>query len=134
LQGYDLEHPVIQILMNQKPASEFLEEELQMREMLAYPPFSRLVRFRIEHENENACRDFSTQVADELRKELGPEHEHRLMGPSEALLYRAQNRYRFDIYFKSPTVDLLYRISRGVRQMASQAEINLIVDVDPYNS
>jgi len=59
-----------------------------------------------------------------LKKILGPELEDRLMGPSEALLFRAHNRYRFDLYFKAPTVELLYRASTGIKNLARQAEID----------
>ena len=134
LQGYDLEHPVIQVLLEKKAKAEFLEEELAMRELLAYPPFSRLVRFRFEHENEQECRNFAEKTAESVRRELGEELSVRMMGPSEALLFRAQNRYRFDLYFKSPGVEWLHRISRGVKDLARAAEFNLVVDVDPYNS
>jgi len=134
LQGYDLEHPVLKVLMGELPKAEFIREELEMREALAYPPFSRLVRYRFDDESEDRCREFAIRVGEEIRTLLGPAQSHRLMGPSEALLYRAQNRYRFDLYFKSPNLDLLYRVSKGVKALARNAEMNVVVDVDPYNS
>ena len=134
LQGYDLEHPVIQILKGEGKLQEFIEDELDMRKMLHYPPDSRLVRYRFEHEFEENCKEFATRVGEQVRAELGEALGHRVLGPSEALLYRAQNRYRFDLYFKSPTLDLLFKVSRAVRQMSSDAGFNLVVDVDPYNS
>jgi primosomal protein N' len=56
------------------------------------------------------------------------------MGPSEALLFRAQNRYRFDVYFKSPNAELLFKVSKEVKKMAKARAIDVVVDVDPYNS
>ena len=134
LQGYDLEHPVIQILTGKQSQEIFVEEELGLRQLLFYPPFSRLVRYRFEHEKDSVCRDFSDQVAAEVRKFLGTKLEERLMGPSEALLFRANNRYRFDLYFKSPNADLLFKVSREVKRLAQSSEVNAIVDVDPYQS
>ncbi len=138
LQGYDLEHPVVRVVQGELSHEEFVQEELSMREMLSYPPFSRLVRFRFDHEAEDACREFALEVAGRVRAMLasapGGGEEHRVLGPSEALLFRAQNRYRFDLYFKAPSLDLLYRVSKGVRAIASERGMNVVVDVDPYNS
>ncbi len=134
LQGYDLEHPVVQILTGQKDAGSFLEEELELRKSLFYPPFSRLVRFRFEHEDENICRHFADRVRANLVGLISEDNENRLMGPSEALLFRAQNRYRYDLYFKAPNVELLFKVSRQVRALAEASELEVIVDVDPYNS
>jgi len=134
LQGYDLEHPVLKVLSGDLAREEFIRSELEMREALSYPPYSRLVRYRFDHEDEEKAREFALQVGEQVRGLLGSAHQHRLMGPSEALLFRAHNRYRFDLYFKSPNLDLLYRVSKGVKSMASNQEMNVVVDVDPYNS
>jgi primosomal protein N' (replication factor Y) len=134
LQGYDLEHPVIRILKGEATIHDFVEDELEMRKMLHYPPDSRLVRYRFEHEREDQCKEFASRIGSLVRKELGEAWEDRVLGPSEALLFRAQNRYRYDLYFKSPTLDLLFKVSRAVRQVSSDSGFNLVVDVDPYNS
>ncbi|MBU6153616.1 MAG: primosomal protein N' [Bdellovibrionales bacterium] len=134
LQGYDLDHPVIKILRGEGSLSEFVTDELEMRKMLHYPPDSRLVRYRFEHEQEGRCKEFASRVGSLVRGELGEELADRVLGPSEALLFRAQNRYRYDLYFKSPTLDLLFRVSRSVRRVSAEAGVNLVVDVDPYHS
>jgi primosomal protein N' (replication factor Y) len=137
LQGYDLEHPVVRVVQGLLSHEEFVQEELSMREALSYPPFSRLVRFRFDHEAEDPCREFALEVAGSVRTMLESAKggaEHRVLGPSEALLFRAQNRYRFDLYFKAPSLELLYRVSKGVRAVAAGRGMNVVVDVDPYNS
>ena len=134
LQGYDLEHPVIKILTGELDQKTFLDEELELRRLLSYPPFSRFVRFRFEDESEVVCRRVADKAIIELRKLLTPELESRLMGPSEALLFRAQNRYRYDIYFKAPNAELLFRTSRKIKQLSREVLVDVVVDVDPYNS
>jgi primosomal protein N' (replication factor Y) len=134
IQGYDLEHPVIQVLTGEMDRKDFLSEELAMREMLSYPPFSRLVRFRFESKEESVSREAARGAAEELRRLLPEEFRGRLLGPSEALLPRANGRYRHDIYFKSPGVELLYRAGQAVRSWVGEQEVDLIVDVDPYHS
>jgi primosomal protein N' (replication factor Y) len=134
IQGYDLEHPVIRVLTGELDRGDFLNEELAMRELLAYPPFSRLVRFRFESKEEAASREAARGAAEELRRLLPEEFRTRLLGPSEALLPRANGQYRFDLYFKSPGVELLYRAGQAVRAWIGEQEVDLIVDVDPYHS
>jgi primosomal protein N' (replication factor Y) len=134
LQGYDLEHPVIKILTGEANHQEFVESEIELRKLLFYPPFSRFVRYRVEHENEQTAKQFGDRMAAEAKRFLGAELESRIMGPSEALLFRAQNRYRFDLYFKAPTVDLLYKLSRKIKALAQNLDLTLIIDVDPYQS
>ena len=134
LQGYDLEHPVIKILTGEAEIDAFVEEELKLRQELFYPPFSRFVRFRIEHENENQAKRFADQLTNVAKSFAGEALKSRIMGPSEALLFRAQNRYRFDFYFKAPSVELLYKLSRKVKNRAQEWEISLVIDVDPYQS
>lgn len=134
LQGYDLEHPVIQILTGAATLDDFIDQEMELRKLLHYPPFSRLVRYRFEHENESTCRAFSDQVAQKVREFLGEAQESRVMGPSEALLFRALNRYRFDFYFKSPNAELLFKVSHEIKRLAADNVVSVIVDVDPYQS
>jgi len=134
LQGYDLEHPVIKIINGEAPLETFIEEELAQRKMLFYPPFSRFVRFRVEDEDEQKAKNFVNRLGGEARRFVGPDFEERVMGPSEALLFRAQNRYRFDLYFKSPSTDLLYKLSRRLKALSVEAQVDLIIDVDPYQS
>jgi primosomal protein N' (replication factor Y) len=134
LQGYDLEHPVIKILTGEAPIEDFVEQELQLRSELFYPPFSRFVRFRVEHENEGEAKRLASELTLVAKRFVGETHVTRIMGPSEALLFRAQNRYRFDFYFKAPSVELLYKLSRTVKNRAQELDASLVIDVDPYQS
>lgn len=138
IQGYDLEHPVLKLVQGGAAAKEekelFIQEELELRKALFYPPFSRFVRYRFEHEDEPTLKRKVETVAHRLSQEEGTPMEGRIMGPSEALLFRANNRYRYDLYFKAPTVESLFKVSRKVKILAQHEEIDLTIDVDPYSS
>jgi primosomal protein N' (replication factor Y) len=133
IQGYDLEHPVLKILTGIESKDSFIAEELELREALHYPPFGRFVRYRFEHADAKVLQQKVDKISGLLRTEAG-ELASRLMGPSESLLFRANNVYRFDVYFKAPTLDALFAISQRVKSLSHQEELNLIVDVDPYSS
>jgi primosomal protein N' (replication factor Y) len=138
IQGYDLDHPVIQLLMAgptmEEDRKKFIEDELELRKLLFYPPFSRFVRYRFEHVDAQTLKNKVERLAEDLRQSEGEKLESRVMGPSEALLFRANNRYRYDLYFKAPTVESLFKVSRKVKKMAEVQELDLVVDVDPYSS
>ncbi len=133
IQGYDLEHPVIKVLRGEESQEQFIEDELMMRKELHYPPFSRFVRFRFFGKNEFELRKKIERMIEYLSGESETERS-RLMGPSEALLFKANNDYRFDLYFKAPTIDALMILSKKLKSMAQIEEIELVVDVDPYTS
>ncbi len=134
IQGYDLEHPVLKILMGEESKEDFINNELELRQALHYPPFSRFVRYRFEANDVDLLKIKVNRMMDALRLELGKVAEERLMGPSEALLFRANQFYRFDVYYKAATLDELFSVSRRVKKMALIEEIDLTVDVDPYSS
>ena len=133
IQGYDLEHPVIKVLCGEESKDQFIESELDLRKQLNYPPFSRFVRFRFYGKNESELRFKTKRMIEHLEKESEFERS-RLMGPSEALLFKANTDYRFDLYFKAPTIDALMKLSKKLKSMAAVEEIELVVDVDPYTS
>ena len=133
IQGYDLEHPVIRVLQGAQSQESFLEEELSMRKELHYPPFSRFVRFRFFGKNEQLLRKKVELITERVFQESENERS-RMMGPSEALLFRTNNDYRFDFYYKAPTIDALMKLSKRLKTMAQAEEVELIVDVDPYTS
>ena len=133
IQGFDLGHPVIRVLCGEQSRDEFISGELEIRKELHYPPFSRLVRFRFQGKNEGQLRNKVERIIQAVEKESENDRS-RMMGPSEALLFRANQEYRFDFYFKAPTIDRLMKLSKRLKHLAQIEEIELIVDVDPYTS
>jgi primosomal protein N' (replication factor Y) len=133
IQGFDLEHTVIKVLQGEQTVEDFVEEELQMRKELNYPPFSRFVRFRFQGKDESKLRRKVEMMVEHIHKESENDRS-RMMGPSEALLFRANHEYRFDFYYKAPTIDALMKLSKKLKMMATVEEVELIVDVDPYTS
>jgi primosomal protein N' (replication factor Y) len=133
IQGFDLDHTVIKVLQGEVSQESFIDEELQLRKELNYPPFSRFVRFRFQGKNESVLRKKVETMIDHLQKESENDRS-RMMGPSEALLFRANHEFRFDFYFKAPTIDALMKLSKKLKGMAEVEEVELVVDVDPYTS
>lgn len=134
VQGYDLEHPVLKVINGEVSVLEFRETELEMRRLLHYPPFSRFVRYRFSGREDRPLKRAVEKIAEFARSMTDDGSRDRWLGPSEALLFRANRMFRFDLYFKAPRVEDLFKATQAVKKMALELEIDLVVDVDPYNS
>jgi primosomal protein N' (replication factor Y) len=102
----------------------FVAAELEARERLGYPPFSRLVRLTFAHTNPRFARDEAMRMQRTLsqrRAELGSDAV--IVGPSPAYVPRVRGRYRWQIVIRGRQPDALLRES----PMAA----NWSVDIDP---
>jgi primosomal protein N' (replication factor Y) (superfamily II helicase) len=138
IQTFQPDAPVLSVLLGERTEEEFLAEECELRQALAYPPFGRMARLRIESSDRNEAVSRCEAIANLLRS-LQPSIENdepgvRLdyLGPSEAFLERAKGIYRWDLLIKSSSVRALGRSILVAKQRAAQDRWTLLVDVDPY--
>ncbi len=134
IQGYDLNHPVIQVLTEEASAHDLIQQEMDLRRQLFYPPFSRFIRFRFEGADVDSLKMKSQKIIDEVRKTYDADFQDRILGPSEALLFKAKNHYRWDAYLKARTIEELIRTSKTVKKLAVNEGIQVTLDVDPYSA
>ena len=115
----------------------FYREELRFREALNYPPFSRLVNFRIVGNNEKQA----AKVAEEMGRigqtllKTPASGGIDLLGPSMAPLSKVKGKYRWQMLAKGKNSRLLRQFAR---ELSSQLEdriksagVHLDIDVDP---
>lgn len=137
IQTLDPEHSVLKVLTGGISLQEFIENELEFRKELHYPPYSRLVRFRWEGKEQTKIQ----QIADSICSSwsLLPENirnEITLMGPAEPLVARQDNQFRIDICLKSiSSIQNLHQVVRYVKELAYEPckkhRVVLTVDFDP---
>ncbi len=123
-------HPVFQQLGDYE---RFATETLRTRQLLRYPPCSRLALLRIESPNRQAALDVAWDLQRRLRATADGELI-RVLGPAIAALPRLVGRWRFQILLKGQedtawrswlkAADFGARKARGVR---------VHVDVDPLH-
>lgn len=133
IQTYADEHPVLQALTEQITESTFYETERDLRLILHYPPFGRLVRFRVVHADSGICRRQITELAQALSESLrqNPGAQTEILGPSEAFIERVQGKFRFDLLIKSARVEFIQRMTRLAKQLSREKGWELIADIDP---
>jgi primosomal protein N' (replication factor Y) len=138
IQTYQPDAPVIDVLLGHRTEENFLEEEREIRIALAYPPFGRMARLRIESNDRNEAVRQTEAIAQALRSCVSDLERDEsglrldILGPSEAFLERAKGIFRWDILVKSSSVRALGAILQRAKSIAAKEKWALLVDVDPY--
>ncbi len=132
IQTYDVDHPVLQVLTGRMREDEFLESERELRQALAYPPFGRLARVRVESSDRNEAAQRCSELAETVRKLAQNPDDVDILGPSEAFLEKAKGVYRWDLLLKATRIGPLHRACQGVRELSQTKRWQVLVDIDPY--
>ena len=115
----------------------FYQEESQFRRALDYPPFSRLINFRLVGNSEKKTKAVSEEMGrigrDLLKKGYGKGIE--ILGPSAAPFAKMRGKFRWQMLAKGKSPKLLHKFAQ---ELAFQLEeetkgkgVNLDIDVDP---
>jgi len=136
VQSYYPDHYSIQLAMKQDYAS-FYEKEIRYRRLIGFPPFSRLVLWRIESNSEDAARGKAWDLYVLLNEGLKAAMDLTLLPPVEAPLYRLRDYYRWQVALKSRDHRAFRPLlaSEKVQQFLSQRKpgLRIIQDIDPWD-
>lgn len=136
LQTYNPEHPSVRFALSHN-SSGFLDEELELRKSLDQPPFSRFISLRANGLDEEKTRDFAGRMKRTAERFLLslPPGSLRVLGPSEAPIYKLRNRFRWQIIIVSGNLGLLRNYASALYDSLKRhaSGIKLTVDVDPYD-
>lgn len=112
-------------------ADAFYGEELEMRRVSGFPPFSRLVHLVVRSQSCETASQAASFLVCLLQKEGIPESE--LLGPSEAPVARANGQYRFHCLIRSQHPQKYSELLReAVGRTAKEFKgCRVDIDVDP---
>jgi primosomal protein N' (replication factor Y) len=99
IQGYDLKHYAIDSLT--KGYDSFYKEALYERKLSQYEPFSRVSQFLIE--GQSYLKTY--QIAFLLKKRLANLDDLVVLGPSQALIKKIRENFRFVVTIKYKDID-----------------------------
>jgi primosomal protein N' (replication factor Y) len=119
----------------------FYAREIQFRESLNYPPFTRFVQLKISGKVREKVRDHALVIGGHCRRLIArnPAHDRpiEVMGPIEAPMTRIAGRYRWQILVKSGSVAALHGLVRELRfecsKEFSRPYARVAIDVDPIS-
>ncbi|MBU0504613.1 primosomal protein N' [bacterium] len=80
----------------------FANDELEFREALQYPPYSRLIQFRFISHQEARLKDFMGTWAvflNQVRQKTNSD-EFKILGPAEMPVYKVRGKYRYHVLLK----------------------------------
>lgn len=116
----------------------FAEQEMRFREALRYPPYGRLIHFRVQSTERRTTQDTAFKLA-QRAKTLKAQNlayaEIELLGPAEAPLAKIRNMYRHQFLIKGARSDVLNSFARQIVGDESwiPARTRILIDVDPIN-
>jgi primosomal protein N' (replication factor Y) len=138
LQTYNPDHFSIEAA-RQQDFESFYQQEIGFRNALQYPPYSRLVQFKISGKNLQETKKHAYLLGDlcqSLKAGQGTQYQGiDIMGPIEASLTRIARRYRWQILLKGVNTRVLHQfvnhLMRDHAGVFSHPQVLVAIDVDP---
>jgi primosomal protein N' (replication factor Y) len=118
----------------QKPFGIFYDLEMQNRQVLNYPPYTRVIRIELRHKNQL----FLESQAEAFRNIMLSSFGETLLGPEYPYITRLRNEYRQVAMLKIPRTSSVDKVRKALAeridvyyQAAPQKTMRILVDVDP---
>lgn len=114
---------------------EFYENEIEMRELLDYPPYSKMIRVVLSSKNEFRAEKSALEIElhlSEYIKKLSLDETILVLGPSPCVISKIKDEYRFNILIKNKLSENGHRtILRFLKSIKLPQDIKMVVDIDP---
>ncbi len=130
IQTLNPDHSVFKFVLNQDYFG-FFENEMEMREALNYPPFSRITRLVVRGKDEDRVEEVSHSLGEiilETVKSHGMKVE--VLGPTPAPLSKTGGNFRYHIVLKSATLQGIPDLLRQAISRTDRKKVYIEVDID----
>ena len=112
----------------------FYEQEIEFRQQLRYPPYSRVALFTLKGRNEDKVKVSSDYIRKELETHGASIGDLIIAGPAPAPLMRAEGFYRYQIMLRTRW---MAKLSRCLGELLTvwrlPEDISMALDIDPTN-
>ena len=131
IQTYNPEH--YSLLAAQKhDYIQFYQKEIQMRQLMEYPPFCHMVRILVSDYSSGNLPEQMQQMAQHIAEQY-PQLE--LLGPSEAPVAMVRKRYRFHLILKGDSLETLREAAEVGQKFMNLSRksktLRILIDVEP---
>lgn len=135
IQTYNPQHYSL-VFSSRQDFEPFAHEELVNRHELLYPPWSRLARYLVASHNEKQLLADIAKNQDKVKSIQMKYYTQdvKILGFTPAPLAKINNRYRYHLVIKAPSVALMKSVLDDLEAMISfhdKTKINL--DIDPIS-
>jgi primosomal protein N' (replication factor Y) len=132
IQSFIPDNATIQ-LASQQNYIKFYEDEIQVRELFAYPPFAHLAKFSFSGEILEQVQSNAIAFRSYLISQLPDAYE--ILPAIPAGRSKVKDRYRYQFLVKGPSI---YRLSDAIQTVRGRwrmhASVRLVIDIDPLNT
>lgn len=135
LQTYEPEHSSIQFASSYDYEG-FFKEEIKVRNLMGYPPFSDILEISIIGENDNIVQNASRDICKGIKEILKEYDKLEILGPSACGVRKIKDMYRWQIIIKGTTNDKINNdIKNYVYDIIKQEYngVKVSLDVNPSN-
>lgn len=138
IQTFNMKNEVIQKTVENNYEG-YYEHELQMRRLLNYPPFGRLIIIVLSSKDElkleNRTKEFYEILQQNIRQVINVYENEMLSEPFKAPIYKINGRYRNQIFikFNRENINKIKKIIRQIVNKLDYNDVRISIDVDPIN-
>ena len=112
----------------------FYSRELQSRQLLGFPPFSRLFRFVFRSKNQEKALSFASVFAQMLSRMQPAGYRFQMLGPAECPLAIISDNYRYQIIINTDQFAAAHGVlSAALAAFKVPAGVYVETDVDPLS-
>jgi primosomal protein N' (replication factor Y) len=134
IQTYNPDNPIIMMAVNQDYRS-FYEQEIKLRKLLNYPPFTRLLRIVFSSLGEDTVREFALAKAQYIEDIIdASEEDVMLLGPAPCPINKINNRFRYQLIIKCSSLDLLRSIASYILASVTSKNVKMEIDINPITT
>lgn len=103
MQSFHPDHYLLQAAANHDYAG-FVEQELNYRKQLGYPPYSRLLRLLYRHRQEEKAESEALRMTENIRAQINSQNRRatEVIGPAPAFYSKVDGWYRWQIILRGP--------------------------------
>lgn len=113
----------------------FYKNEIEMREMFDYPPFSSIIRIILQSKNVFRAQRASMEIAMRLKdwiNKLSLSERLIVLGPVPCVIEKLKDNFRFNIIVKNKLTEKgHFTVLSFLKKVILPSDIKMIVDVDP---
>lgn len=134
IQTFNPNHPIINLAARQD-FQGFYEYETDLRRILGYPPFTRLLRLVISGEDESAVQDTAMAAASFIEEITdASEADITVIGPASCPIARIRNRHRHQLMVKCRDPALLRSVAAYIMARPPAKHVRIDIDFDPIST
>jgi primosomal protein N' (replication factor Y) len=137
VQTFSPDHPAIRASVRHDYAA-FARQELPVRELLHYPPYSAMARLVVRGQVAEQAHEFAQHLAGLLKRQLEARAanggQSRILGPAPAPIPRLRSMYRYHMQVQCADDEAVRAVVReATAGLKTPDGIQWIVDIDPVD-